>query len=100
VALFVVTIVLSLLMVSNIKFRSFKDLRFNFGTAFLVLFAIASSAVVWQLTRPPFVLLWLITFYVAIGLIDAIRSLAARARGVDRPSKPDDVAGGNPDHVA
>ncbi len=101
VALFVVTIVLSLLMVSSIKFRSFKDLRFNFGTAFLVLFAIASSAVVWQLTRPPFVLLWLITFYVSIGLIDAVRSLAARARGIEnvRASSPDDVRASKPDHI-
>jgi CDP-diacylglycerol--serine O-phosphatidyltransferase len=93
-ALFGVTVVLSLLMVSSIKFRSFKDLQFNFGTAFLVLFAIASSAVVWNVTRPPFVLLWLITFYVSIGLIDAVRSLAARARGVDRHSTGDDLAGG------
>jgi CDP-diacylglycerol--serine O-phosphatidyltransferase len=78
-ALFGVTIVLSLLMVSNVKFRSFKDLQLNVGTVFLVMFAIASSAFVWQVTRPPFVLLWLITFYVAIGIIDALRSLMARA---------------------
>jgi len=89
VTLFVVTIALSLLMVSNVKFRSFKDLKFNFGTAFLVLFAIASSAIVWQLTRPPFVLLWLITFYVAIGIIDAVRTLAFGAGPVDRASISD-----------
>jgi CDP-diacylglycerol--serine O-phosphatidyltransferase len=97
VTLFVVTIVLSLLMVSSIKFRSFKDLKLNFSTVFLVMFAIASSAFVWQLTRPPFVLLWLITFYIAIGLIDAIRSIAIRARGAvatARESASDDLAGG------
>jgi CDP-diacylglycerol--serine O-phosphatidyltransferase len=93
VALFGVTVVLSLLMVSSIKFRSFKDLKFNFGTAFLVLFAIASSAVVWQLTRPPFVLLWLITFYVSIGIIDAVRSLALRATGVAERHSSEDLAG-------
>ncbi len=93
--LFGVTIVLSLLMVSSVRFRSFKDLQLNFSTVFLVLFAIASSAFVWQVTRPPFVLVWLITFYIAIGLIDAIRSLAARARaGADRHSTSDDLAGG------
>jgi CDP-diacylglycerol--serine O-phosphatidyltransferase len=86
ITLFVVTITLSLLMVSSVKFRSFKDLKLNFGTVFLVLFAIASSAFVWQKTRPPFVLLWLITFYVSIGLIDAIRSLASRARGAIAPA--------------
>jgi len=94
--LFAVTIGLSLLMVSNVKFRSFKDLKLNPGTIFLVLFAIASSTFVWQYTRPPFVLLWLITFYVSIGLIDAIRSLASRARGalapaVDRTSSAGDT---------
>jgi UDP-N-acetylmuramyl pentapeptide phosphotransferase/UDP-N-acetylglucosamine-1-phosphate transferase len=67
-----------------------------------VLFAIASSAVVWQLTRPAFVILWLITFYVAIGLIDAVRSLAARARGLEntRISAPEDIRASKPDHVA
>jgi CDP-diacylglycerol--serine O-phosphatidyltransferase len=92
--LFAVTIVLSLLMVSSIKFRSFKDLQLNFGTVFLVMFAIASSAFVWQLTRPPFVLVWLITFYIAIGLIDAVRTIALRARSAPtRESASDDLAG-------
>jgi CDP-diacylglycerol---serine O-phosphatidyltransferase len=96
VTLFIVTMALSLLMVSSIKFRSFKDLKLNFSTVFLVMFAIASSAFVWQLTRPPFVLLWLITFYIAIGLIDAIRSIAIRARGAAAApeSASDDLAGG------
>lgn len=95
VTLFVVTIVLSLLMVSSIKFRSFKDLKLNFGTVFLVMFAIASSAFVWQLTRPPFVLLWLITFYIAIGLIDAVRTFANRARGsAPAESARDEVGSG------
>lgn len=94
VTLFAVTIALSLLMVSNIKFRSFKDLQLNFGTVFLVLFAIASSAFVWRVTRPPFVLLWLITFYVTIGLIDAVRSLAQRARRGAPRTAADDLAQG------
>jgi len=80
IALFGVTVLLSLLMVSNIKFRSFKDLKLNFGTVFLVFFAIASSAFVWQVTRPSFVLVWLITFYVAIGLVDAIRAILLSVR--------------------
>jgi len=92
-ALFGVTILLSLLMVSSVKFRSFKDLSFNFGTVLLVLFAIASSAVVWKVTRPPFVLLWLISFYVFIGLIEAVRSLAGRIRRERPESVGDDPAG-------
>lgn len=94
-ALFAVTIVLSLLMVSSVKFRSFKDLGFNFSTVLLVLFAIGSSAIVWKVTRPPFVLLWLITFYVAIGIIEAVRSLAGRARRDGPESVTDDPAAGS-----
>lgn len=94
-SLFAVTIVLSLLMVSNIRFRSFKDLQLNPGTIFFVMFAIASSAFVWQVTKPQFVLVWLLSFYIFIGLVDAVRSLAQRfTRPEDRPSTPteDDFA--------
>ena len=45
-AIFAVTLGLSVLMVSNIPFRSFKDLRLGVGTALLVLFVIATSVVV------------------------------------------------------
>lgn len=80
VAAAAVTIVLSLFMVSNIKFRSFKDLHFNAGTALLVLFAIGSSVVVWQYSAPQFVLLWLLGIYILIGLFETVRSLALRLR--------------------
>ncbi|MBM4362895.1 MAG: CDP-diacylglycerol--serine O-phosphatidyltransferase [Deltaproteobacteria bacterium] len=93
-ALFGVTVLLSLLMVSNIRFRSFKDLKLSAGTGFLVLFAITSSAVVWNLTRPPFVLLWLITFYVGIGLVEGVRSLMSWARSALRGDAGDDLAPG------
>lgn len=89
VALFGVTIGLGLLMVSNIRFRSFKDLRFNPGTVFLVLFAVSSSAFVWQLTKPQFVLVWLLSFYIFIGIIESIRSLLRRLR---EPEPEEDLA--------
>jgi CDP-diacylglycerol--serine O-phosphatidyltransferase len=73
-----VTVLLSLFMVSSIKFRSFKDLRFNIGTTVLVLFAVGSSVLVWRFTKPQFVLLWLLIFYIAIGLFETLRSLATR----------------------
>lgn len=89
--LFAVTIVLSLLMVSNVKFRSFKDLKLNFGTVFLVLAAIGSSAFVWRATKPQFVLVWLISFYIFLGLLDAVRSIAMRVRHrEDRPSRTEE----------
>ena len=88
-ALFGMTIMLSLLMVSNVKFRSFKDLGFNRATAMLVVFAIGSSAVVWHYSKPQFVLVWLLTFYIAIGLFEAIRSLPAWLKRVRDPSDSD-----------
>jgi CDP-diacylglycerol--serine O-phosphatidyltransferase len=75
VALFCVTIVLSLLMVSSFRFRSFKDLRFNTGSALLVLFGIGPSLVLWRFGKPQFVLLWLLCLYVTIGLVETLRAL-------------------------
>lgn len=80
IALFVVTIALSLLMVSNVKFRSFKDLRLNTGTVLLVLFTIGSSAFVWQRFKPEFVLVWLLSVYISIGLLESLRHAARRMR--------------------
>ncbi len=79
-ALFAVTITLSLLMVSNVRFRSFKDLRLNTGTVLLVLFTIGSSAFVWQRFKPQFVLVWLLCFYILIGLVESVRALGDRLR--------------------
>lgn len=73
--LFAVTIVLSLLMISNVRFRSFKDLQLNTGTILLVLFAIASSAFVWRQFQAQFVLVWLLSFYVFLGIVETLRSL-------------------------
>jgi CDP-diacylglycerol---serine O-phosphatidyltransferase len=86
---FAVTIAVSLLMVSNVRFRSFKDLRLNTGTLLFVLFVMGSSLFVSQLLRPQFVLVWLLAMYIAIGLFESARSLAGRlARQVTRDSLP------------
>jgi CDP-diacylglycerol--serine O-phosphatidyltransferase len=89
VAVAVVTIVLSILMISNVRFRSFKELKFNVGTAVLVLFAVVSSAVVWRYSRPQFVLIWLLSFYILIGLVEAVRFIAMRWASRDSESKED-----------
>jgi CDP-diacylglycerol--serine O-phosphatidyltransferase len=83
-----VTIGLSLLMVSNVRFRSFKDLRFDTGTVLLVLFVIASSVFVWRRFRPEFVLIWLLSVYVIIGMVETLRVLAARLMRRERGSFP------------
>jgi CDP-diacylglycerol--serine O-phosphatidyltransferase len=81
-----VTILLSILMVSTLRFRSFKDLQFNIGTAVLVLFAVTSSALVWRYSKPQFVLVWLLSFYILIGLFESARALAVR---LSRPHPTD-----------
>lgn len=86
--LFVVMVGLSLLMVSNVRFRSFKDLRLDTGTVLFVLFVIASSAFVWQRFKPQFVLVWLLGFYVLIGIAESIRDLAQRLFSGPRDSAP------------
>lgn len=74
------TIVLSLLMVSTIRFRSFKDLKLNVRTMALVAFAIGSSAVISTQTQPAFVLVWLLGFYVLLGICESLWQLPGRVR--------------------
>ena len=88
VAIFVTTVVLGLLMVSNVRFRSFKDLKLNTGTIALVLFTIGSSIFVWRSFKPQFVLVWLLSVYILIGLVETLRVLAARIRSARRDSAP------------
>jgi len=71
---------LAFLMVSTIRFRSFKDLRLNARSAALVLFAVASSAIVSLQTKPAFVLVWLLSFYVTIGLVETAVTFPRRRR--------------------
>jgi CDP-diacylglycerol--serine O-phosphatidyltransferase len=86
--LLAVTAGLSLLMVSNVRFRSFKDLRLDTGTIVLALFVLASSAFVWQKFRPEFVLVWLLGVYLLVGIVETIRGLADRLRRRERRSVP------------
>ncbi len=80
-----VTLLLSFLMVSTVKFRSFKDLKLNARSVALVLFAIGSSAVVSLQTKPAFVLVWLLSFYVVIGIVESIISIPKRRREEPAP---------------
>ncbi|MCA9590565.1 MAG: CDP-diacylglycerol--serine O-phosphatidyltransferase [Myxococcales bacterium] len=71
---------LAFLMVSTIRFRSFKDLRLNARTVALVVFAVGSSAIVSLQTKPAFVLVWLLCFYVAIGVVETVITFPKRRR--------------------
>jgi CDP-diacylglycerol--serine O-phosphatidyltransferase len=86
--LFAVTVLLSLLMVSSVRFRSFKDLQLNTGTVLLVLFVIGSSAFVWQRFTPQFVLVWLLSFYIFIGIVESLRMIGHRL--IHGPASPRD----------
>jgi CDP-diacylglycerol--serine O-phosphatidyltransferase len=85
----VVVLALSLFMVSTIKFRSFKDLTLNWRTVLLVGFAIGSSVVLALKLHMAFALGWLLTSYVAIGLVESIIGLSRRAvrRNRDRENE-------------
>jgi CDP-diacylglycerol--serine O-phosphatidyltransferase len=74
------TVFLSFLMVSTVRFRSFKDLKLNARSVALVFFAVGSSAVVSLQTKPAFVLVWLLSFYVALGLAESLFSIPRRRR--------------------
>jgi len=76
----VVVFALSFFMVSTIKFRSFKDLRFTWRTAMLVMFAVTTGVVMAVKLHVAFALCWMLTSYVAIGLFETMFSLAKRMR--------------------
>lgn len=82
------TMLVGFFMVSNVRFRSFKDVRLDTGTILLVVFVIASSAFVWQQFKPAFVLIWLLSVYVFIGIVESIRVLAERLARGQRQSVP------------
>jgi CDP-diacylglycerol--serine O-phosphatidyltransferase len=84
------TLFLSFLQVSTIKFRSFKDLKLNGRTVALVFVAVGSSAIVSLQTKPAFVLVWLLSFYVVIGLVETVMAIpkSRREARVERPSLP------------
>jgi CDP-diacylglycerol--serine O-phosphatidyltransferase len=88
-AMLAVTLFLSFLMVSTVKFRSFKDLKLNARSVAVVFFAVGSSAVVSLQTKPAFVLVWLLAFYVVLGLAESLVAIPRRRREEEVvPSEP------------
>ena len=86
---FVLVLALSFFMVSTIKFRSFKDLKMGVRTILLVGFALASSIAIAIKLHVAFALGWLLTSYVAIGVVEWIVRLLSPRR---RHSEEDDEA--------
>jgi len=79
-ALFAVTLGLSFLMVSTIRFRSFKELKLNARTMLLVAFAVGSSALILYKLPAQFVLVWLLGFYILLGIFESLWQLPGRLR--------------------
>jgi CDP-diacylglycerol--serine O-phosphatidyltransferase len=73
-----VTAFLSFLMVSTIRFRSFKDVRLNLRTVLFVAFAIGSSVFISMKMKPAFVLVWLLGFYILLGIFESLWQLPRR----------------------
>jgi CDP-diacylglycerol--serine O-phosphatidyltransferase len=73
-----ITVLLSMLMVSTVRFRSFKDVKINARTIAVVAFAVGSSGVIYARLKPAFVLVWLLGFYVMLGLFEALWQLSRR----------------------
>ncbi len=74
------TVVLALLMVSNVEFRTFKNVKLDLRAAAWVALLGATSAAVSARTQPAFVLVWLLGFYVAFGLVESAARLPGRVR--------------------
>jgi CDP-diacylglycerol--serine O-phosphatidyltransferase len=67
-----VMLALALLMVSAVRFRSFKDLKINVFTVVLLTVVLGSSIFLWIKFKPAYILIWLLMLYVGIGFVEAI----------------------------
>ena len=76
---------LSFLMVSTIRFRSFKDLKLSPRSILFVLLTVASSIAIAVTFHPSFALVWLLAGYVSIGVVETAVDLSRRAAG--QPSR-------------
>lgn len=81
----VVVLALAFFMVSTIKFRSFKDVRWGPRSIVLVLGAVGSAAAIAVALHPAFALVWMLAGYVAIGVVEAVLDLSRRLAG--KPSR-------------
>jgi CDP-diacylglycerol--serine O-phosphatidyltransferase len=85
----VIVVILSALMVSRVRFRSFKDIRFTRKTAgFLLLVAGVYAAIVRAGLERASIFLFLVMAYIALGLSEEViffRSRRAEARAAREP---------------
>ena len=76
-----VVLALSFLMVSTIRFRSFKDVKISPRSVAFVFITVASSIAIAVMFHPSFALVWLLGGYVSIGVLETAVDLSRRAAG-------------------
>ena len=77
-------------MVSTIRFRSFKDLKLNWRTGAFIAVAIGSTAYVAMRYHPSVALVWLLTSYIVIGIVEAVFHIAQAIRHRGEPKADDE----------
>jgi CDP-diacylglycerol--serine O-phosphatidyltransferase len=90
-----VVLVLSYLMVSRVRFRSFKGLRFSFKTVGVVLL-VAGACATWVMAgfAKAFIFLLLVLAYIVLGLAEEVlfyrrrRAQERKDRGIPLPEPP------------
>jgi CDP-diacylglycerol--serine O-phosphatidyltransferase len=88
----IVMFLLAFFMVSTIKFRSFKDLRWSWRSAALVLLAVGTGVIMAVQLHVAFALGWMLTSYVVIGLFETLIGLSRRLRRGNREPSEDPTA--------
>lgn len=84
---------LSFFMVSTVRFRSFKDLKISWRTITFAVIAIGSTVFIAFRFHISFALVWFLTGYIFIGIIEALFRLSRRATG--RPVDVEEAADGD-----
>jgi CDP-diacylglycerol--serine O-phosphatidyltransferase len=80
-----VVVALSLLMVSTIPFRSFKDVKLSWRSVLFVALVVGSSGAIAVAFHPAFALAWLIVGYLGIAVLEMMLEVSKRAaRAVGR----------------
>jgi CDP-diacylglycerol--serine O-phosphatidyltransferase len=82
-----VVVSLAILMVSTIKFRSFKDVKLSWRSVLFVTAAVSSSAFLAVRFHVSVALVWLLSSYILIGVFESLFNLSRR---VARRRRSDD----------
>lgn len=77
----VLVVILGLLMVSNVRYRTFKDVGFSRKSALVFLVVIGAGIAVSMRLRASFALVGYFSVYVVMGIVEEILSLGRRGGG-------------------